>query len=231
LGKFTIGRVAGIPLVIDGSILLLAVLWIMPYARDGTMLAIGGLILVGVLFTVLMHELGHAFAGRLFGVDSTHIELNGLGGLCFYESLPRNRLQRVVMSLAGPAVTFIMWRFCVSMEHLLDDGFFGTDSVGLERLSFVLWQIGEVNYFMLLFNLLPSFPLDGGTALKELIATRLNPYRANWIVGALGMLVAIGCVIASVRLGQWMLLMAAMLFISNWQILSNESRPPWQRLN
>jgi Zn-dependent protease len=231
LGKFAVGRVAGIPLIIDGSILLLAILWILPYAKDGTTLAIGGLVLLGVLFTILMHELGHAFAGRMFGVGSTHIELNGLGGLCFYDGLPRLRLQRVVMALAGPAVTFIMWRLCVSIENLLDSGMLGSDIVGFDRLSYVAWRVGEINYFMLIFNLLPSFPLDGGTALKELLATKLNPYRANWIVAALGMLAAIGCVIASIQMGQWLLLMAAMLFMSNWHILSNEARPPWKRLN
>jgi Zn-dependent protease len=233
LGRYEIGRVAGIPLFVDGSILLFALIWLMPSARDPESLLLGVIILAGVMFSVLLHELGHAFAGRMFGVGSSAIELNGLGGLCFYNSLPPHRLQRVVMALAGPAVTFLVWRFCSSVTNLIAADTFGLDPVVMGYIFYVLISIGQINLFMLIFNLMPSFPLDGGTALKELLAYWLNPFTANWIVGCLGMLVAAACVYLGTVLGygSWMLLMAFLLFMANYQKLQHESRPPWQRWN
>jgi Zn-dependent protease len=234
LGKYEVARIGGIPLILDMSLLLLVVFWMLPVLQRGDTLSISmtGLVVAGVLFSILLHELGHAFAGQMFGVGTSHIELNGLGGLCYYNGMPRFRWQRLIMALAGPAVTFLIWRFCVSSGNLIVGALEnGVDSEGLVYVEGVLWRIGQINLFMLIFNLLPSFPLDGGTALKELLAMRLDPYKANWIVSWLGIIVAAGCAYMSMAYGTWMLIMAAMLFFENYRVLTTETRTPWQRWN
>ena len=70
----------------------------------------GFIIVVGLLLSILLHELGHAFAGRLFDAHVSHIELTGLGGIAHFErSLPRSAFARSVIYLAGPAVNLALW--------------------------------------------------------------------------------------------------------------------------
>ena len=74
----------------------LSPLWVVPFA--------------GILLSILLHELGHAFAGRLFNAHVSHIELTGLGGITHFErSLPASVLARSVIYLAGPAVNLGLW--------------------------------------------------------------------------------------------------------------------------
>ena len=75
------------------------------------MMSAGFIIVVGLLLSILLHELGHAFAGRLFKAHVSHIELMGLGGIAHFErSLPRSALARSVIYLAGPAVNLGLWQ-------------------------------------------------------------------------------------------------------------------------
>ena len=70
----------------------------------------GFVVVVGLLLSILLHELGHAFAGRLFRAHVSHIELTGLGGLAHFErSLPRSVFARSAIYLAGPAVNLGLW--------------------------------------------------------------------------------------------------------------------------
>jgi Zn-dependent protease len=235
MGKYTLATIGGVPLVIDASLVLLVALWLMPDVQSGSVLrlSMGGLVLMGVLFSILLHELAHSAAGRYFGVATSHIELNAMGGLCFYAGLmPRSCWQRIVMILAGPAMTWLVWRFCVSTTNFIDLSLEnGTDSQGLEYLNTVLWRIGTINYYMLLFNLLPAFPLDGGKALKELIAIYFDPYKANWVVSWLGMASAVYCALLGLQFGTWMFVMAVILFVTNYEVWKTETRAPWQRWN
>ncbi len=235
MGKFTLVTIGGVPLVIDVSIILLAAMWLLPDLQSGDpmRLAMAVLVLLGVLVSIVLHELGHSYAGRMFGTETDYIELNGLGGLCVYAgAMPRQRWKRIVMILAGPAMTLLAWRFCVSASNMIEAaGDNGFNTPGIDMAYSVLWQVGSINYYMLLFNLLPAFPLDGGRALKELLAIGLNPFKANWIVACLGMLVAAYCAVLGFEFGVWMYLMAALLAMENYRVLQTESRTPWRRWN
>lgn len=82
-----VGRIAGILIVLDASFILLFVLFGMHYFTSGSSQAIssGPLLVTGLALSILLHELEHAFAGRLYGIGTTHIQLNGPGGLCSYD--------------------------------------------------------------------------------------------------------------------------------------------------
>ena len=74
------------------------------------MMSAGFIIVVGLLLSILLHELGHAFAGRLFNAHVSHIELTGIGGVAHFErSLPGSAFARTVIYLAGPAVNLGLW--------------------------------------------------------------------------------------------------------------------------
>ena len=105
--RLEIGRIAGIPIYLDMMFVLVLLIFTYPYFTTGNtqLMSAGFIIVVGLLLSILLHELGHAFAGRLFSAHVSHIELTGLGGVAHFErSLPRSAFARSVIYLAGPAV-------------------------------------------------------------------------------------------------------------------------------
>ena len=111
--RMEIGSIAGITIYLDMMFVLVLLFFTYPYFTAGNtqMMSAGLVIIVGLLLSILLHELGHAFAGRLFRAHVSHIELTGLGGIAHFErSLPRSALARSVIYLAGPAVNWGLWQ-------------------------------------------------------------------------------------------------------------------------
>ena len=123
----------------------------------------------GILVSILLHELGHAFAGRQFDAHVSYIELTGLGGVAQFErSLPRSVLARTVIYLAGPAVNLALW---LGFGALADQARAG----GLWVLASPLGTLAFINLILLIFNLLPAYPLDGGFDLGSLAGPPPRP--------------------------------------------------------
>lgn len=225
--KFEIGRIWGLPVVIDISFILLMVLWGQGYfvGGDTTRMSLGFLTIVGLALSILLHELAHAVVGYRLGVSPSHVELNGLGGLCFWASPMRPEAwRRIAISLAGPAANLILWFVFSQLETL--------DSIRANRMVFRLFDtLAWVNGWMCLFNLLPAFPLDGGKALEALLGKVTGFLNARRVVAVLGMLIAAGCVYLGVQGSMWMLLLAFLLGLDNYQAFQDASNPPWQRRN
>ena len=107
-----IGRIAGIPIYLDMMFVLVLLFFTYPYFTGGNtqMMSAGFIIVIGLLLSILLHELGHAFAGRLFNAHVSHIDLTGIGGVAHFErSLPASAFARTVIYLAGPAVNLGLW--------------------------------------------------------------------------------------------------------------------------
>lgn len=124
-----------------------------------------------VFLSILIHELGHAFAFRRFGVDS-HIVLHGFGGLAIPWSRVGKRWQRILVSLAGPLAGFLLAGIVLG-SHLLTG--WGTTN-GLAMWVFV--QLMWVNVIWGLMNLLPVWPLDGGQVCEE-VCSRFSSWRGR----------------------------------------------------
>ncbi len=109
--KIRIGQISGIPVVLDQSFVVLVFLFGFHYLRSGQpeMILCGLLIAAGGILSVLVHEFAHAWAGRVCGIATTHIELNGLGGLCYLERASSDRQQDIFISLIGPASNLALW--------------------------------------------------------------------------------------------------------------------------
>ena len=218
MGRMEIFRVGGIPIVLDFLFVLLAGLWSWPYWSGGsaTAMSAGFVLMLGLFVSILLHELGHAWAGRFYGVGTREIELNGLGGLCFFErSLPTGVLPRTVIGLAGPFANLVLWQlFDVAADASRDSG------VGL--LAMVLTQLAYVNWMLLVFNLLPAFPLDGGKVLEAWLAPLAGPSWAVRLVAVLGLAVTFWLAMYGMRTGNtFMILLAALIGIQNWQMLQS----------
>lgn len=141
---------------------------------------------VGLFAIVLVHEFGHAFACRSTGGRAERIVLWPLGGLAFVDPPPRPGA--VLWSIvAGPLVNVVLAPFlylaAVSSVH----GWIGA-SPDVQRVLVSIWRI---NFGLLIFNLLPIFPLDGGQIVRALLWFKLGPVRSLKLAGMLGVAGAI----------------------------------------
>lgn len=234
--KVEVGRIFGIPVVVDMSLILIVALWGQNYftSGDAAMMSYGMLLIAGLLVSILLHEFGHAAAYRYFQVPVSHIELNGMGGLCYpARPMPPNRLPNIVVLLAGPAVTGALWLLFSGLETALGNipdeaGVFS----GIDRLAGLCWHLGQVNWWMLLFNLAPSHPLDGGRALAFLLSRWMGYDRAMRLVACTGLLVIVWLVWQGVQGSLFAFVLAFFLFQANQQVLSaHGGGPRWQRWN
>jgi Zn-dependent protease len=236
MGQAEVGRIAGIPIVLDASFILLFVLFGMHYFTSGSSQAISyGLLLVtGLALSILLHELGHAFAGRLYGIGTTHIELNGLGGLCYYDRhMPIAAIPRTVMALAGPAVNLVLWLVCDGASTFLMSMPSATEDVtSAVRFASLLDHLGELNFIMLWFNLLPSHPLDGGTALASMLGPVMGREKAMRLIAYTGMLVAGYCAWMVLQGNYFAVIIAFYLYQVNQNVLdTHRGGPTMKRWN
>jgi Zn-dependent protease len=217
--RFELGRIAGIAIYLDMMFVLVMLFFTYRYFTSGDvqMMSVGFIIVVGLLLSILLHELGHAFAGRWFGAHVSHIELTGLGGLAHFErTLPRSALARSAIYLAGPAVNFGLWQ---GLDVLVGQA----ASIGNPMLALPLAVLASANFFLLCFNLLPAYPLDGGQTLDAWLGRLLGPVWSVRIVACLGLAVAVGVALYAMP-SIFMLFVALFLAQANWEALRSVGR-------
>jgi Zn-dependent protease len=198
--RVPVGRLAGFPIYLSPSWLLLAAALIVGYGRllrgDGPplvsyLLAAG---LVGCLVvSVLLHELGHALACRHFGIGVRAVTVEMLGGYTEMDRDPADPRTEAAVSLAGPAVSLCLG-LCASAVVAVTP----RHTVGHQ----VAFQVAASNLLIAVFNSLPGLPLDGGRALSALVwAGTGDPYRGTRVAGWVGRGVALACLGVAVALG------------------------------
>jgi len=184
--SFHVARIAGIDVRIHVTFFLLLV-WIASifYGSGGTQTAISGVVFVVLLFLcVLLHEFGHALAARRYGINTPDITLLPIGGVARLERMPDKPSEEVVVALAGPAVNILiagaLWIVIGLTGGLPNPQIMQQTGVPLTVRLFT------VNIWLVLFNMIPAFPMDGGRVLRALLAMRLNYARATHIAAAVG---------------------------------------------
>lgn len=192
-GGLTVGRVFGVPLHLNGSMVLLTLLVTVLYAEfarrqlELSQLAgylIGFGFVVSLLGSVLLHELGHALTARRYGIGVRGITLELLGGYTEMDrDAPTPRIDLLV-SLAGPAVSAVLGVLAVAATLALPDRTLAN------QLAF---QLAVSNVIVALFNMLPGLPLDGGRALRAAVwAVTRDRHRGTEVAGWVGRVVAVG---------------------------------------
>jgi Zn-dependent protease len=147
---------------------------------------------------VLMHEFGHALACRSVGGRADTIMLWPLGGVAYVQ--PPERAGAVLWSLvAGPLVNLVLLPITVPFLFLARDSNFHN----------FLWSIGMINCVLLVFNLLPIFPLDGGQILWALLWFVVGRARGLHIATVIGLLGAAAMAIYALASQDWWLLVLA----------------------
>ena len=183
-------RLAGIPVHLDLSFLLVLPLWALYIGRNlpHYFALLGLLAATGLFLSVLLHEVGHALAARRYGVATRRITLWLLGGVAQMERIPREPMKELVIALAGPLVSLLLFLL------------FRTLPWEAGALGFLGRYLALVNLGLALFNLLPALPLDGGRVYRALLALRKPYLQATrqavalsqalaWALGLFGLLV------------------------------------------
>jgi Zn-dependent protease len=213
-GAIPLGRVAGISLYLHWSWFIVAAIEIQ--ARSGNYSSVIWNVLeyLAIFAIVLLHEFGHAFACRQVGGTAKQIILWPLGGIAYVD--PPQRPGATLWSIAaGPLVNValapIIWG-----TILVGNGVGWQDS--LPNFYNFLWAVFGINVVLLVFNILPIYPLDGGKILWSLLWFFLGRSRSLLVATLIGFCGIAGYVLLIIRSGKfsWLLVMAIFLIMNCW---------------
>ncbi len=185
--SWKIGKLAGIGIYVHATFFLLILFILFVNLHEGKSLetAANGVVFVLAIFgCIVLHELGHALAARHYGIRTRDITLLPIGGLSRLERIPDVPSQELWVALAGPAVNAIIVAAIFGLSTLA--GF-------RPNLTAFRWAGGSflnnlmaVNFWLLAFNLIPAFPMDGGRVLRALLARRMEYSRATLVAARVG---------------------------------------------
>jgi Zn-dependent protease len=223
--KWKLGELAGIGVYVHWSFWLLPV-WIALTAGGGPPAVLSSLILLFAVFgCVVLHELGHALAARQFGISTRDITLYPIGGVASLESIPRNPVKELVIAVAGPAVNVTIAGAIFLGTGLLSAAY------PMPLLSpaggSLLWNLMWINVALVVFNLLPAFPMDGGRVLRAFLALQLPYERATAIAARVGQGIAILLGLLGLVSNGTLVLVAAFVFLAaQAELMAVRSRSP-----
>jgi len=230
--NFEVGRITGIPIRLNITLVVFLPLLAWLISREEQLAAYAGAVdaisprpvdlvaigsgttpvLVGVatalgLFVgVLLHELGHSWTARRYGITISSITLWIFGGMAHMEDLPEDWDIELYVALAGPAMSVLVGVVCYGLLFVVPP---------IPVVVFVVGALAVINVTLAVFNLLPAFPMDGGRVLRALLA-RSRPYaEATRIAAAVGKTIAVGlAVLAVVAFAPLLLLIAMFVYVA-----------------
>ena len=192
-GAWKIGRFLGIGVYFHWTLLaLLAFIGYTAAAGEGTLVdaAWAILLVVSVFGCVLLHEYGHALAARQLGIKTLDITLLPIGGIARLERMPRRPLHEFLVAIAGPAVNVVIAAILLPIVFVWGS----LQEASLEAFvgGSMLVHLLAINIMLVVFNMIPAFPMDGGRIFRSLLASQLSYLRATKIAVNVGRVVAVG---------------------------------------
>ena len=164
-------------------LLLLAWIAMSYYQRGGAAAAVSGVLFTLLVFgCVVLHEFGHVAAAARYGIRTPDITLLPIGGVARLTRMPDEPRQEIIVALAGPAVNVVI------AGVLMLAGAQPTLSplTQLDGNAAIVDKLFATNLFLVLFNLLPAFPMDGGRVLRAVLALRMPHVRATHLAATVG---------------------------------------------
>ena len=186
--SWRIGRIAGIDVYVHPTFLiLLAWVGLSEYLQHGDPAeALRGIAFILALFgVVVLHELGHALTARRYGIRTRDITLLPIGGVARLERIPEVPSQELLVALAGPAVNVALAAAIFAALAAAGQGVLPVGESLATAGDFVR-RMFWVNVSLVVFNMVPAFPMDGGRVLRALLAMRLDYVQATQTAVAVG---------------------------------------------
>ncbi|HQW97299.1 MAG TPA: site-2 protease family protein [Saprospiraceae bacterium] len=169
-----------------------------------------GVFMMSLFLCVILHEYGHALAARRYGVKTADIILTPLGGIARLLKMPDKPLQELIVAIAGPMVNVVI----AALLYLLLAFGMGVNPLGIDvenaydfkdNPALLLSMIMLTNIVLVVFNLLPVFPMDGGRVLRSLIAMRVSKVKATLIAARIGQVFSAVFVVYGIYEGNFIL--------------------------
>jgi len=220
-GSFRLVRVAGIEIKVHFTfplvLLLGAMQWGGTHGAPGA--AFGVLLMLALFACVVLHELGHSVVAQRLGIPVREIVLLPIGGVAVLSKNPRKPVHELLIAVAGPLVNVVIaallatglgaaGRLSLDSETLLATG--TTPSTD----TLLHWLLAA-NVTLVLFNLLPAFPMDGGRILRSALAMVMGFTRATRIAAGVGQVIALALGTYAILQGEILLaLLALFVFLS-----------------
>jgi stage IV sporulation protein FB len=186
LWSIPIARIAGTVVRLHVTFLLFLV-WIggSQWRLGGREAAFEGVLFIVLVFAcVLAHEFGHILAARRYGIATPEVTLWPIGGVASLERIPDKPREELVVALAGPAVNVAIAAAIVLVLGL------SLDSAAMTEMenprAGLLARLAAANIFLVVFNMIPAFPMDGGRVLRAVLAMRMNHAEATRIAARIG---------------------------------------------
>lgn len=209
-----IGKPAGIKVFIHWTFILLVIWlsWMHLQQGHGLFEILIGLLFLAALFAcVTLHEFGHALAARRYGIGTRDINLLPIGGVARLESMPEVPKEELVVAIAGPAVNvaiaiglylimLVMGQSDMELSHHVTGGSFLADLL-------------LINIILVLFNLIPAFPMDGGRVLRALLAFKMKRSKATRVAASVGQLLAMGFILFGLFYNPFLLFIGIFVFL------------------
>ena len=182
--SLTIGGIAGTDIRLHFTFLLFLI-WIgvTDYLMRGAAAALDTVVFILLVFLcVTLHEFGHIAMARRFGIKTPQVVLSPIGGIASLERMPEKPKQELLVAIAGPLVNVVI-------ALLLMAGF-GIGLTGIDVSGFDTATLAErllvVNVVLVLFNMVPAFPMDGGRVLRALLAMNMGMPKATALAARIG---------------------------------------------
>lgn len=222
--SFKLVRLLGVDVKVHFTFLLvLLFIGLDGYRTGGAAAAIHTVGLTLSVFTcVVLHEYGHILTARQFGIRTRDVVLLPIGGLARLERLPERPREEFLIAIAGPAVNLALAFGIAGFLALRGEAPLELIRVGLPAMltgepagmqmmtaSLVRFLLA-INLFLLLFNLIPAYPMDGGRVLRSLLATKLGMLRATRLAAQVGQVIAMGAGVYGLVSQDFMLLLLAL---------------------
>ncbi|HZJ20103.1 MAG TPA: site-2 protease family protein [Pricia sp.] len=218
-GFLELGKLAGVKIEVHWTFALLLI-WVgfleFQSSQDLERVVIGqGFVLV-LMGCVVLHELGHALTARRFRIKTQKIILLPIGGVATLDKRPEQPVQELMVALAGPAVNALI-AFVLALILPLRE-YFDFDTVLTEELLFeptlqnFLFYLFVANVMLVVFNLVPAFPMDGGRVLRALLAFKLGRVEATRIASGIGQATAVLFFVFGFLVNPFLILIAFFIF-------------------
>lgn len=215
--SYRVARVAEIDIKIHVTFLLILLLGGIEWGADhgAAGFAFGVALMLALFACVVLHELGHSLAAKGYGIPVREIVLLPIGGVALLGRLPEKPRQELWVAAAGPLVNvviagvlYVVLGLAPGLAPLdgrgLLDGTIPTPSAGL----FLQWLLAA-NVTLVVFNMIPAFPLDGGRMLRAGLAMATDSARATRTAAAIGQLAALGLGVLGILSGNFILALIA----------------------
>jgi Zn-dependent protease len=189
LRSWRLGKAFGIDIYVHWTfLLLLGFVLLSQWDKSGFDLALFSVASIVALFgCVVLHELGHALAARYFGIQTRDITLYPIGGIARLERMSEKPWEEFWIAIAGPAVNVAI--ALVLMAILLPSALGQVDFLQPEHAPVevrFLATLMVMNLFLVAFNMVPAFPMDGGRVLRAVLAGPLGYLGATETAARVG---------------------------------------------